>query len=241
MPKIQIVSDAHFEFMRDAGESFVHDLTSDADILVVAGDLAPCKQLLPALGMLCKHFPQVVFVSGNHEFYNSSPAAIAKLRSQATKQLPNLHWLEESTTTIQGQRFVGTTLWFPTSPVAMMHREMLNDFAVIQHFNPWVFEKNSKAVSFLSKTVNSGDVVITHHAPSPRSTNPKYLGSPLNEFFVCDVEGLLETAQPKLWVHGHMHDSNDYKVGDTRVLNNPFGYACREENKSFQWKLILDL
>jgi hypothetical protein len=68
-------------------------------------------------------------------------------------------------------------------------------------------------------------VVITHHAPSPRSIHPRFAGSPLNACFVSDAERLLRGRRAALWIHGHTHDSFDYAVNGTRVLCNPRGYA----------------
>jgi Icc-related predicted phosphoesterase len=40
--------------------------------------------------------------------------------------------------------------------------------------------------------------------------------------------------QPRLWIHGHTHESFDYEIGKTRVVCNPRGYASIEENKGFR-------
>ena len=40
--------------------------------------------------------------------------------------------------------------------------------------------------------------------------------------------------QPRLWIHGHTHESFDYEIGKTRVVCNPRGYASTEENKEFR-------
>jgi hypothetical protein len=37
-------------------------------------------------------------------------------------------------------------------------------------------------------------------------------------------EFILDNPNIKVWVHGHMHDPNNYVIGDTRVLSNPRGY-----------------
>jgi len=52
-------------------------------------------------------------------------------------------------------------------------------------------------------------VVITHHAPSPRSIHPRFAGSLLNACFVSDAESLLGADRALLWIHGHTHDSFD--------------------------------
>ena len=68
-------------------------------------------------------------------------------------------------------------------------------------------------------------VVITHHAPTPKSIHPRFAGSLLNTNFVSDVQALIQARRPDLWIHGHTHDSFDYVVGATRVLCNARGYA----------------
>lgn len=66
--------------------------------------------------------------------------------------------------------------------------------------------------------------MVTHHLPSHRSTAARFVRSPLNRFFVCDVEPLIVDRQPRLWVHGHTHAAMDYRIGATRVVCNPLGY-----------------
>jgi Icc-related predicted phosphoesterase len=67
-------------------------------------------------------------------------------------------------------------------------------------------------------------VVLTHHAPSPRSIPPKWLGDPLNCAFASDLEALVAESGARLWVHGHIHGQSDYLIGETRVIANPRGY-----------------
>lgn len=80
-------------------------------------------------------------------------------------------------------------------------------------------------------------MVLTHYLPSRHSIAPRWRSSPLNAFFLCDLTSLIAEKQPALWVHGHTHDSIDYRIGDTRVLCNPFGYAHHEENPAFDHSL----
>src|SRR3546814_20387466 len=68
-------------------------------------------------------------------------------------------------------------------------------------------------------------VVITHHAPSPRSIHPRYEGSLINTCFVSNSEYLMDASRAALWIHGHTHDSFDYQVAGTRVICKPRGYA----------------
>ena len=66
--------------------------------------------------------------------------------------------------------------------------------------------------------------MITHHAPTPRSIAPRFHGSALNPAFASNLERLIARYQPALWIHGHMHNSVDVTVGETRVLANSAGY-----------------
>jgi len=75
-------------------------------------------------------------------------------------------------------------------------------------------------------------VVITHHAPSPRSIHPRFAGTLLNACFVSDAESLLGADRALLWIHGHTHDSFDYEVKGTRVVCNPRGYSRSGVNEN---------
>src|SRR5690606_3670001 len=60
---------------------------------------------------------------------------------------------------------------------------------------------------------------------SLQSIHPRFAGSPINACFVSDLEARIKRWRPTLWLHGHTHDSFDYRIGATRVLANPRGYA----------------
>ena len=71
--RIMIMSDLHFEFQGDGGKKFFNEIKpAGTDLLVVAGDVGLKQDLKKALKELCSRFPNVIFVFGNHEFYNSS-------------------------------------------------------------------------------------------------------------------------------------------------------------------------
>lgn len=68
-------------------------------------------------------------------------------------------------------------------------------------------------------------VVLTHHAPSPRSIPPKFYGEPLNCAFASDLESLVPwKAGTSLGSLGHITRCSDYQIGNTRILANPRGY-----------------
>ncbi len=48
-------------------------------------------------------------------------------------------------------------------------------------------------------------------------------------------------AKATLWVHGHLHASADYRLGDCRVVANPRGYVGIKEDREFDPALVVDL
>jgi hypothetical protein len=57
--------------------------------------------------------------------------------------------------------------------------------------------------------------------------------------FVARRERLVEASGATLWVHGHVHASFDYRIGDTRVLANPQGHG--DENPAFRPGLVVEV
>lgn len=235
-----VASDLHFEFHADNGSSFV-DSMPDAEVLVCAGDLSDSKGIESALYLLCQKFPQVVFVAGNHEFYGSTINVVKRKIRALQEGLPGLHFLDNDVVEIDGQHFVGTTMWFRNRPgLGRMHMHM-NDFHVIIGATTQVYEENERALEFLAREVDDRSIVVTHHLPSEFAVDEKYKGSKLNAFFVCEMDELICEKQPPLWIHGHTHESVDVKLDQTRILCNPFGYARREINPRYDERCFITI
>lgn len=246
--KLRLASDLHYEFHGDQGEGLTAELVSGVfDVLVIAGDLADFHGLAAALQRVARAAAPrpVVYVLGNHEYYGGDRAAVIRTVLRVVAEHPNLHWLEGSegaergVVTLNGRRFVGTTLWFARDPVAP--RWAMNDFTAIRGFTAWIYEVNRDAQHFLRETVQPGDVVVTHHLPAQGSVAPQYRGSPLNPFFLCSQEVLIRAREPALWMHGHTHSAADYRLGATRIVCRPFGYAGVEAGQADWTPLDLEV
>jgi len=243
MTTIRIVSDTHLEFYSDNGWSFIDKLKLNAtDVLIIAGDFSLFTSPLivfEQLKTLCAAYKHVLYVTGNHEFYRSSPSLVYKHLSEICSKLSNFHWLDNSIIEIDNLKFGGTTLWFKETPYTDTLRHEINDFNLIKNFNPWVYSENTKSIAFIKRNVSSLDVMITHHLPSQKSVARRFANNRLNCFFLCDVEEYIHDSNLKLWVHGHTHDSFDYKINNTHIICNPYGYKNHEEN--YQFKLYKDV
>lgn len=83
--------------------------------------------------------------------------------------------------------------------------------------------------AWLEKALANGaperTVVVTHHCPSLRSIPSQFRTGEASKFspmYASDLSYL--GAQCALWLHGHVHESTDYRMNGTRVICNPKGY-----------------
>jgi predicted MPP superfamily phosphohydrolase len=235
------MSDLHLEFHWDNGDAFIReiiDYTPQSDLVVLAGDIGVLKENAEQLAKLLQGLSdkvsgegRVVYVPGNHEYYLDSYSAgktrLAKLRQEAPQNVivcdNYFHQFK-----VNGYTICAGTLWFENLMPEAVTKSWFNDFAQIPGLEDDIYRENQGFVTLLKGALEQTEpgkmVVVTHHAPSYRSVNPLYAGSPLNQFFCNNLDGLIEEGKPKVWFSGHLHDGVDYKIGMTRILSNPAGY-----------------
>lgn len=232
----------------------------DADIVVLAGDIArPARAIEWA--RTCP--APILYVAGNHEFYGSDLiSTYEQLNSLA--QGTGIHILERAEYVQDGVRFLGCTLWSDyrlfddaqaRSQSIDLATQLIRDFSHIK-VSPDFPDLFTPAVSQLiflqtvawlddcfARDSTTPTVVISHFAPTRSSISPMFAGSPINPSFVSDLEERIKQWQPALWLHGHTHGSFDYRVGNTRVVCNPRGYAKNgvNENPAFDDALVIEL
>jgi Icc-related predicted phosphoesterase len=243
------VSDLHLEVSPSTALDRVQLLAEameDVDVLVIAGDFSSdfpwrtatalvVQSLQTRLLTLCERMGDipVVYVPGNHEFYRSSFDEINLQLQDIDELVDNLHVLNDGASRIHGQRFVGTTLWFPHRCVDVDMR--LQDFEAIADASRQIEQRGRQTAEFLMNRLQRGDVVVTHHLPAWECVEARYEGHSINRFYVHNVRPLIEDVKPKLWIHGHSHSSLDMQIGETRVVRNPYGYEGYETNPNFDW------
>ncbi|MBY5567134.1 phosphohydrolase [Rhizobium leguminosarum] len=76
----------------------------------------------------------------------------------------------------------------------------------------------------LAMPFNGTTMVLTHHAPSVRSLDPRFDGHISNAAFASNLSSTIAKGRPSFWIHGHIHRFHDYVESETRVLCNPRGY-----------------
>jgi Icc-related predicted phosphoesterase len=247
--KIQIYSDLHLEFAPfDPPET-------DADVVVLAGDIHIRDR---AVAWAKESFlgKPVLYVLGNHEYYREAyPKHLEDIRSAAHGS--NVHVLENEAFVFDGVAFLGATLWtdfrLTGNPViaGIAAAEGINDFKQIRLSNEKYRKFRPKDAAAIhgesivwlraecdrQRSMGRKIVIVTHHAPSPRSIPDRYHGHSLNPAYASSLDEFVAQSGASLWIHGHIHEGGQYSIGDTLVARNPRGYPG--ECTGFDDRLVL--
>ncbi|MEO8986298.1 MAG: metallophosphoesterase [Rhodanobacter sp.] len=248
--RLHILSDLHL------GVRGMTPPAVEADVTILAGDiLRPADAAMAWAAALDR---PVLYIPGNHEFFGGSMRQVRQELARSARK-HGVELLDQGTREIGGVRFAGATLWTDFALFGVENRELamtlsakfMRDFKVIRNADGSAFtpadactlfaQQYAWLASILDEPFDGPTVVITHHAPAPRSVHPRFADSPVSAAFVSDCTALMGRAV--LWIHGHTHDSFDYTVQGTRVVCNPRGYCPGAviENPAFDPCLCVDV
>jgi predicted phosphodiesterase len=95
-----------------------------------------------------------------------------------------------------------------------------------------IFEIHNEALRFIEGEIQAHQpgqklVIVTHHAPSARSIANWTPLDPIDAAYISHLDDLVERSGAAAWIHGHLHSAADYRIAETRVLDNCRGYAER--------------
>lgn len=268
--KLLILSDLHNEVRPMSPEVGGRRIDSDADVVVLAGDIHEGVQ---APMWARETFPdkEIVLVAGNHEFYGRFwNRNLRKIREKSVQL--GIHFLENEAVELFGVRFLGCTLWtdyclygderrresMSAAQVFMTDFRQIKldrkpgenpewkEFRVVKLIPQLTLRRHVQSAEWLDRQLAMGDpdktVVVTHHAPLGQSIPEHFVGDILSPAYASNLTRLL--GRSRLWVHGHIHDRMDYKYGMTRVICNPRGYMTpsgEHMNEQFQPNLIVEV
>lgn len=260
---IRIISDLHIEFQ----PLHLLGLPTDKDgVLVVAGDVCPYKNtdmFVDFFQQVSPMFKEVVFVAGNHEFYQGGhlPGGYNTMkRLLSDHHLYNVHLLDDECVVFDGVAFIGSTLWTDFqnfNPVKMVTaKSYMMDYSetlFVEQFSSSrrllrpedVAELHKKSRKYIFDTVaeqkalGNKVVVVVHHGVSEQSVHARFKGNHANCAFISNLDDEILATQPDLVVHGHVHNCFDYKIGETRVVVNPRAYP--RENAEWDEFLVVQL
>lgn len=262
--KFHILSDLHVEFF----ECKLPPVDSDAVLL--AGDIGQGMRGISWADATFGNERPLIYVPGNHEYYRGDMTAWARDAAMESEHTavqvcnPRMIRLEKDGET--PVRILAATLWtdfalFGEDKVelcATMTQRALNDYRIVtldgqvlrwnhtlaihEQTMAWLKAECQKA-----KEAGEKVVVVSHHAPSLKSSLPVYQKDPVTAGFGSNLEAFAAEFVD-LWVHGHMHNSSDYRLGRCRVIANPRGYPRQRwnvdttfENPKFNPQLVVEV
>ncbi|MED5620876.1 metallophosphoesterase [Ideonella sp. BN130291] len=250
--KLQLLSDLHLE-----SEAFDPEPAAGAELLVLAGDI---DNRWAALERFAGWPVPVLVVAGNHEF-DDRELMDAWPRLHARCASLGLRLLERASAVLsdsQGRRirFLGTVRWCdfdlfgPAGRKKAMRagayfQKVMRATLGGQPFDAAAVREEALACRewLAGALAQPGDepcdatVVITHFAPSLRSTDPRY-GAQSGTASFCNADDHLLPGVD-LWLHGHLHCRHDYQVAHpdgrvTRVVSQARGLQAKGEPDGFQ-------
>lgn len=263
--KAWIISDLHI------GPRTHDLIVPDADICLCAGDISddPATSVDFLKSRIAPHMP-VVFTLGNHECYGRSidqAIDITRRRTAGT----NIHFLENEAIDIGRVRFIGATLWtdfeiatgeddadLPKDlrlEIARKDiRHHVTDFYEIRSDQrPGQFvdvdELRARHIASRDNIRNELEgierdqiaVVLTHHAPLFASLDPSFDGNLSNAAYASDLSVTIEVGRPDYWIHGHIHQFQDYRFDHTRIICNPRGKGDERGRNGFQPEYVIEI
>lgn len=258
--RILLLSDLHHELWREKAP-VINPCASRPDLVILAGDIDTGAKAVAWAGHTFGGIP-VLYVHGNHESYGRNLDDTQDEIEAACTLAGNLHFLNCGEYIAGTVRFLGATMWTDfclfgddTRAAAMREAEaVMNDYRRIRLAKkgyrklraPDTAAFHARHKSWLGKKLDEPfagtTVVITHMAPSMQSVTGVYERDLISAAYASRLEALASKAD--VWVHGHMHESFDYRIGPCRVVTNPCGYMRRDgspENEHFNPDFVFEV
>jgi len=193
-----------------------------------------------------KIYKTVIFVPGNHEYYQTRELKmpddvitetdkIMKLAcEQANVIFLNCNTYVDPETSIE---FIGCTLWTLISSKTF---DNMNDDKIFRNhieYGTKHLEHIKWLTSISERPTQNKRVIITHHLPSAQMIHPK--SSDMNDGFYCNCEDLIKQSKPLAWFCGHTHERMTKVIENVLVTCNPWGYPGENRETTFSYDPIL--
>jgi predicted phosphodiesterase len=268
LKKIQYISDIHLEFYKNIQSVPEIPVNADILVLAGDIGYPTLPIYWDFLEKQSLHFNHIILITGNHEYYHTNNAIkmgriltinqIDELIHSEIKRrkLDNIHFLQCNSIIIDDMEFIGATAWtdIPENKINNVVT-IMNDYSRIFIDDNNTNSINKVTVEELNKihrehtnfiynkcTKNSKigikKIVITHHMPSTKMINIKYINDDINCAFTSDILHTIPT-KPDVWICGHSHSVYDDIVDDVHCVMNPIGYP--NENKELNWGKCINI
>jgi len=244
MISISLFSDLHIESNQ---RSNMYSLSSDADIIILAGDIHTESEGIDWARSNFKKDQKIIYVAGNHEFYHCEYFSLLKEFREKAKEL-DIVFLENNEVIIDGIRIMGCTLWTDYLSNVEINQEEAMHYAAdaladhyiirIQHEKeePRIFSTQDalaihrESVAWLKgkleQKFDGKTIVVTHHGPSLACVHKDFGNNNISPVFLSNLNYLVRKAD--FWFYGHTHSNLNVIENSCRIVSNQKGY--REES-----------
>ena len=243
--KIHHISDIHIEIYGiNDYRNFYKEMFVDVkyeDVIIFAGDIYNPNSInykYFILDYLCSFTHHTIFITGNHEYYDSSIERVNQHFEDYDKLNSNFTFLNNSSIVIDNKvEIIGGTMWSNIGNDYSITKNV-NDFYVIKDFTSNKINElyNQFEKYLVEKFKYKSDytrIVVTHFQPSELTVQLQFIGSSINSYFNSGIldKRLSVELTPNYWIYGHDHNkTNEVKIGDITLLTNQFGYFSRYYN-----------
>ena len=206
-----------------------------SDILILAGDICHIDNLPTYsnfFSYLNNNFSYIIYIPGNHEFYNKKSLKIQELEEYIKsflKNYCNFIYLNNKSVLINDTLFTGSCLWCAPSiePPPWFNININKDE---------IYKMYKESVNYLKKVSSikhDKHVVITHYPPI--HINLKFKGKKdiYSEYYINSNIWL--DSSPKYWIFGHTHNNFNELINDTHYISN------QRKDKSYKNNLELKI
>ena len=243
--KLHILSDTHGQPV------FPHPA---ADLIVHTGDFGNGRRGAEAFQAACERAGKpCVFVLGHPDFYGANIDDLPRVLIAGGAPLLT----ENRSIEFGGYTFVGSTLWSNfrqhcatkkqfRENVALARSNIADFFYIAVGKAP--HERRAEPEDYIERFNAQLDfieqfrhrprtVVLTHFPPHTACTSPLYAGSPLNPYFINQID----VAGFDYWIAGHTHQAVDTVQNGCRIIINPLGYPNEYGANGYRDGWLLEL
>lgn len=241
----EVISDTHLNMWKYTPQQISAIFPGTSPMLILAGDIGDPDEsaLYTALNIARTKYKHVIYVPGNHEFYNrepgskKTPASVLSWFQRLDDTWDNFHFFYRRNEVMDGVRILGATGW-STSPKD-------TDWAHT------ISEEGKKDIEFLQQGVSHSKepvLVVTHYPSTLRVLQEKFKYKITQYDYAQDLE-YIYNYPIHTWIFGHVHQSHDFKVpysssmcgsGHVRILCNPYGYPSDGVNSPSPKSFFID-
>jgi predicted phosphodiesterase len=244
------ISDTHFEWFKSLNDYNSVIDRKYADIVVLAGDIAGGTYAIHFIKHLISLGYKVIYVLGNHEFYNKDVLELIEEWTIISAETDDLYFLENDSVVIGDFEFFGSCLWTSVGTKSKseeidfflkLNIKKESDFTAIQNWNPTrmkdrFYHSLPIIKNLIEKSTAKYKIMVSHFLPSYICVNEAYINSTNNPMFATELGDYIANSTLNYWFHGHTHCSVRENINGTHLICNPYGYNdLNMINPNFSW------